>query len=299
MPAFKKSFFYLLIFNAFILINSCSEKQINNIKNELTSTNIKVDTSKNITDTVNHISKQDSLLKIDSTENQEFVEDSTKNYVYLTFDDGPFKGSININKIISEENIKATVFIVGMNAFTPDLKQHIVDYQNNNLIELANHTYSHAHRNKFKKYYNHPEWVLEDVQKNDSLYKFSNRFVRLPGRNTWRLGNSTKNDFDKASKNSSNFLAENQYYILGWDYEWDKQSKKHPLLTNPEVIYNGIVNRLDRKLTFKDRHLVLLMHDDMFNDEADAEKLRTLIKLIKNNENIILEFASNYPISLS
>lgn len=224
--------------------------------------------------------------------------DSTKQYVYLTFDDGPFKGSQKINKIIQEEQVKATVFVVGMNAYTDKLQQYLKDYEDNDWIEVSNHTFSHANRNKFKQYYDNPEMVLSDVIKNDSAYNFKNRFVRLPGRNVWRLGDHKKNDYDNGSKISSDYLAQNQYFVFGWDYEWNKISKKKSL-NNTSEIYDGIVKRLNNKETFKEKHLVILMHDDMFDNDDDAEQLRALIKMIKNNKNIVFEVASNYPISLS
>lgn len=276
-----------------ISLISCNDnvkKQIKSTYNQIVHTN-----QNNDNDTL--ITNVDSINKLNINQDK-IIIDSTKQYVYLTFDDGPYKGSEKINKIIKEENVKATVFIVGMNAFTDKLKQNLKEYENNDLIEISNHTYSHANRNKFKEYYNNPDWVLNDVRKNDSIYKFDNRFVRLPGRNVWRLGSMNKDDFDKASKKSSDLLAQNQYYVFGWDYEWNKISKKHPL-SNPEDIYKGIVSRLDNKKTFLDKHLVILMHDDMFNNDEDAEKLRLLIRLIKANKNIIFEVASNYPISLS
>ena len=255
---------------------------------------------------VNSFTPQDSLksedtfidsLQIATNVNQSNI-DSTKNYVYLTFDDGPYKGSEKINKIIKEEQVKATVFIVGMNAYTKTLQQYLKDYEENDFIEISNHTYSHANRNKFKAYYDNPQMVLNDVRRNDSVYHFKNRFVRLPGRNVWRLGNDIKNDYDKGSRHSSDFLAQNQYYILGWDYEWNKTNKNNPL-KNPQDIYDGIVKRLEKKETFKEKHLVILMHDDMFDNNEDAEQLRQLIRLIKSNKNIIFETASNYPVSLS
>ena len=223
--------------------------------------------------------------------------DSTKKYIYLTFDDGPYKGSKQINQITKDENIKATVFIVGLNAYTKNLKQLINDYNHNDLIEVSNHTYSHANRNKFKGYYSNPEQVLADVIKNDTFFNLTSKFVRLPGRNTWRVGETKKNDYDTGSKNTSDLLANNNYYILGWDYEWNKISKNHPL-DHPEKIYNGIMYRLNNNLTLTKNHLVLLMHDDMFDKDSNAEKLRALIKMLQNDPDIIFETASNYPIKL-
>jgi len=247
----------------------------------------------------NTIVTKDTLpLNIESIEEKEIIKpeiDSTKKYIYLTFDDGPYKGSKQINQIVKDENIKVTAFIVGLNAYTENLKQLIEDYKNNDLVELTNHTYSHANRNKFKQYYSNPNSLLEDVQKNETFYNLSNKYVRLPGRNTWRMGVLSKNDADKASRIASDLLADNNYYIMGWDYEWNKINKNHPL-TDPEIIYNGINYRLNNNKTMKKNHLVLLMHDDMFDKDTDAEKLRELIKKLKNNPDIIFEFASNYPL---
>ena len=46
-------------------------------------------------------------------------------------------------------------------------------------------------------------------------------------------------------------------------------------------------------------HLVILMHDDMFNSDNNAEKLRQLIVLLKNNKKIVIEGISNYPTKVS
>ncbi len=41
------------------------------------------------------------------------------------------------------------------------------------------------------------------------------------------------------------------------------------------------------------------MHDDMFNDDHNAEKLRQLIVMWKSNPKIVIEGISNYPIKVS
>ena len=246
------------------------------------------------TDTLNHLS--DTIAKND---NQNPI-DSTKQYVYLTFDDGPYKGSKNINKILTEENVKGTVFLVGYNAFTKDLKQYVEDYKQNPNVEIANHTFSHA-RNKYKRFYGNPEGVYEDIRKNEVVLDIHSRWVRLPARNTWRLGNKKKNDPVKNAIPAADLIAKNQYYIYGWDYEWERSAKKSKThdLAAPERIYEGIVHRLDQNKTYEKNHLVILMHDDMFNSDMNAEKLRQLIVLLKNNPKIVIEGISNYPTTVS
>lgn len=223
--------------------------------------------------------------------------DSTKQYVYLTFDDGPYQGSKKINQIIQEEDIKATVFLVGFNAYTKDLNQYVEDYKQNKNLEIANHTFSHA-KNHYTKYYSDPASVLKDIKKNEELLKIDNRLVRLPGRNVWRLANRKKDDFDVQSRITADLIADNQYIIYGWDYEWVRSHAKAPL-SPPRSIYDGIITRLENDSTFERNHLVILMHDDMFNKEEDAQKLRELIGLLKENKKIVFQVISKYPSKLS
>ena len=268
------------------LTNSTAPKEILQDENDSLYT-VKLDTLS---------SKHDTIVK---STNQNPI-DSTKQYVYLTFDDGPYKGSKNINKVLTEENVKGTVFLVGYNAFTKDLKQYVEDYKQNPNVEIANHTFSHA-RNKYKRFYGNPEGVYEDIRKNEVVLDIHSRWVRLPARNTWRLGNKKKNDPVKNAIPAADLIAKNQYYIYGWDYEWEKKKKKSKThdLAAPERIYEGIVHRLDQNKTYEKNHLVILMHDDMFNSDMNAEKLRQLIVLLKNNPKIVIEGISNYPTTVS
>lgn len=280
----------------FIFIFSCKNEN-SSIHNQSNSDSVAKEILQDDNDTIYSV-KIDSLSeKLDTlvkNESQNII-DSTKQYVYLTFDDGPYKGSKNINKILKEENVKGTVFLVGFNAFTKDLKQHVEDYKLNPNVDIANHTYSHA-RNKYKSFYSMPEEVFEDIRKNEVVLDIHSRWVRLPARNVWRLNNKTKGDVLKDANLAADIIAKKQYYIYGWDYEWNR-NKEH--LENPEKIYEGIVHRLDNHRTFEKNHLVILMHDDMFNNDNDAEKLRKLISLLKNNKKFVIEGISNYPVRIS
>lgn len=248
-------------------------------------------------DSVYTVKVDSSALQLNTIEKEEKQNpiDSTKQYVYLTFDDGPYKGSKNINKILTEENVKGTVFLVGFNAFTKELKQNVEDYKANPNVEIANHTFSHA-RNKYKAFYSMPEQVYEDIRKNEVVLDIHSRWVRLPARNTWRINKRKKDDPMKNAIPAADLLAKNQYYIYGWDYEWNRNKNG---LTEPETIYKGIVYRLNDNKTFEKNHLVILMHDDMFNSDIEAEKLRQLIVLLKQNPKIVIEGISGYPTRIS
>ncbi|GGF09856.1 Peptidoglycan/xylan/chitin deacetylase, PgdA/CDA1 family [Chishuiella changwenlii] len=288
---YKTTFLFSLLFLAF----SC--------KNENSSTQdaSKDDTPKEIlqdeNDTIYSVKLDTLSEKLDTLvkNEQENTIDSTKQYVYLTFDDGPYKGSKNINKILKEENVRGTVFLVGYNAFTKELKEHVEDYKLNPNVDIANHTFSHA-RNKYKSFYSMPEQVFEDIRKNEVVLDIHSRWVRLPARNVWRLNNRKKGDVLKDANVAADIIAKKQYYIYGWDYEWNRNAEH---LDNPEKIYEGIIHRLDQNKTFEKNHLVILMHDDMFNSDNNAEKLRKLITLLKNNKKLVIEGISNYPVRIS
>lgn len=75
--------------------------------------------------------------------------DPTKPMIALTFDDGPHKGTTNrILKILSENNARATFFVLGSNIENNEelIKQAI--FQGN---EIGNHTYSHRQLTKLSK----------------------------------------------------------------------------------------------------------------------------------------------------
>ncbi|MFV0232753.1 polysaccharide deacetylase family protein [Empedobacter falsenii] len=281
---------------AFLLVIFSCKNENHSVQNQ-TSISEPKEILQDEVDSIYTVKIDSSLLQLDTIVKAEKLQkvDSTKQYVYLTFDDGPYKGSKNINKILTEENVKGTVFLVGFNAFTKDLKQNVEDYKANPNVEIANHTFSHA-RNKYKTFYSIPEQVYEDIRKNEVVLDIHSRWVRLPARNTWRLNKRKKDDPMKNAIPAADLLAKNQYYIYGWDYEWNRNQEG---LATPENIYKGIVNRLDQNKTFEKNHLVILMHDDMFNSDTNAEKLRQLIVLLKQNPKIVIEGISGYPIRIS
>lgn len=281
---------------AFLLVIFSCKNENHSVQNQ-TSISEPKEILQDDVDSIYTVKIDSSLLQLDTIVKAEKLQkvDSTKQYVYLTFDDGPYKGSKNINKILTEENVKGTVFLVGFNAFTKDLKQNVEDYKANPNVEIANHTFSHA-RNKYNTFYSIPEQVYEDIRKNEVVLDIHSRWVRLPARNTWRLNKRKRDDPMKNAIPTADLIAKNQYYIYGWDYEWNRNQEG---LTSPENIYNGIVNRLDQNKTFEKNHLVILMHDDMFNSDTNAEKLRQLIVLLKQNPKIVIEGISGYPIRIS
>lgn len=243
-----------------------------------------------------------NLQKIDSTtitaEQPKKKElDSNKYYVYLTFDDGPLKGSKNINKILLEEKVQGTAFIIGKHYTNSnnDMKKLLDDYKANPYVEVANHSFSHAY-NRYSMFYAKPNMVVEDIIKNDSILKFETKSVRFPGRNLWYSGEYKFNPDKKDAEVAGKLLTEQGYSFYGWDIEWHRS--KRTGITPAQTLYNEMIKHLEEGKTYKKNHIVLLTHDDMFEKNSEAEKLSELIRLLKQNGNVEFAIVSEYPFHL-
>ncbi|MCW3111182.1 MAG: hypothetical protein JWQ09_5688, partial [Segetibacter sp.] len=193
--------------------------------------------------------------------------ESGRQHIYLTFDDGPLKGSENVDSVILEEQLQVSMFIVGKHAQQSEqLTNYLKRYQENPFVEVCNHSYSHA-SGRYKEFYSRPSKVLADVQKNESLLKLQFKIVRLPGRNMWRIGNRRKNDIVSGSV-AADLLAKNGYKVYGWDLEWQHNPGDSTPIQSVAEMEKKIMRLLDSRGTFTRNHLVLLMHDQMFQTKT-------------------------------
>ena len=66
-------------------------------------------------------------------------------HLYLTFDDGPLRGSEHIDDAIKTEKIKINVFVIGSHVQASSGKGAFYRlYEVNPFIEIGNHGYTHA-----------------------------------------------------------------------------------------------------------------------------------------------------------
>ena len=93
-----------------------------------------------------------------------------KKKIYLTFDDGPNRGTQKVLHIMQEEAVPVSFFIVGEHVFASVGQQQTWDsLRMATQIELCNHSFSHAH-NRYRKFYNEPDSVVSDFKRSaDSL----------------------------------------------------------------------------------------------------------------------------------
>jgi len=218
-----------------------------------------------------------------------------KKKIYLTFDDGPNKGTRNVLDIVKDENIPVTFFIVGEHVFASVKQNNTWDsLQMAKQIEICNHSYTHAWHNKFEKFYESPDSVVSDFQRAQDSLDLKNNIVRTPGRNAWRIDSLQFTDLKK-SKAAVDSLQKAGFIVMGWDLEWHYDHKELTVKNSADDLLKQIDSVFNNKRTKSPEHLVLLAHDQVYGKTKDSAELRQLIQKLKLKEEYELSIATNYP----
>ncbi len=214
--------------------------------------------------------------------------------IYLTFDDGPNKGSSKVIDIIKEEQVAATMFVVGEHVYGSGEQKAVWDsMQNSNLIEIANHSYTHAFHNKFANYYSNPTATANDFKRCEDSLHFTTNIARTPGRNIWRTGGVTSTDI-KTSTAAADTVKQRGFILMGWDLEW-RFTNDHHLVQTDSLLITQIEKMFEKNETKTSGHLVLLMHDRTFLRTNDSASLHCLIKELKKKDLYDFEVVDKYP----
>jgi len=218
-----------------------------------------------------------------------------KKKIYLTFDDGPNRGTQKVLHIMQEEAVPVTFFIVGEHVFASVGQQQTWDsLKMAKQIELCNHSYTHAEHNHFEAYYNQPDSVVNDFKRSQDSLQLDNNVCRTPGRNTWRIDTLQYTDLKK-SRNAVDSLQKAGFAIMGWDLEWHYNPKDLSLQNTADDLMRQIDSVFAHHKTRVPERLVLLAHDQVYADANDSIELHNFIRLLKLNEDYELELVSNYP----
>jgi len=217
-----------------------------------------------------------------------------KRTIYLTFDDGPNRGTEKVMDIINAEQIPASMFIIGEHVYGSKEQTAIYDsLLNNRLFELANHSYTHAFHNNYQRYYSNPDSVVSDFTRcRDSLHLNSN-IVRTPGRNTWRTETVNSTDLRNTIA-AADSLYSNGYKAIGWDLEWHFTNDQH-IVQSDSMLVKQVDSVFIHNRTKTPGQLVLLAHDRAFYSSADSASLHRFIIRMKETDEYDFETVSKYP----
>lgn len=218
-----------------------------------------------------------------------------KKKIYLTFDDGPNKGTRKVLSIVQQEQVPVTFFIIGEHVFASTTQHATWDsLKMADSIELCNHSFTHAGHNHYERFYQHPDSVIKDFRRCHDSLQLDNSIVRTPGRNIWRVDTLTFTDLKKSAV-AADSLQQAGFTIMGWDLEWHYDHKTFTLKNRSECVLEEIDSLFAHNKTRTPDHLVLLAHDQVYDDSDDSCELHELIKRLKSREEYELVVASKYP----
>jgi len=222
------------------------------------------------------------------------VPKKKKKTIYLTFDDGPNKGTKKMMHIVEQEQVPVTVFIIGQHVYGSKEQSATFDsLVACKYIEIANHSFTHAFQNKFSRFYTVPDSALKDfIRCADSLHLTAN-IIRTPGRNIWRTATISSTDIT-TSKPAADSLYQQGFTEVGWDLEWHFDNALKLTNTGDELL-RQLDSLFTNGKTKTPDHLVLLAHDQVYEDAADSCELHQFIKKLKAKDEYNFEMVSKYP----
>ena len=219
--------------------------------------------------------------------------DPDKRVIYLTFDDGPNQGTENLLKILDKRNVCATAFLVGKHAYgSTKQKNDFKLLKDSPLIELANHSFTHAH-NKYTDFYKSADAVVQDFNIAKDSLKLHDKIARTPGRNIWRLNNINVTDI-KSSTAAADGLKRAGYKVIGWDLEW-RPTHKMTLKGSHEAMLKKVDSIFLNDLEKTSRHLVFLTHDQYLRDTDSINELDLFIEKLQKSNKFVFRKISQYP----
>jgi peptidoglycan/xylan/chitin deacetylase (PgdA/CDA1 family) len=195
-----------------------------------------------------------------------------KKGVFLTFDDGPSKNTLEILNILKENNIKATFFVVGRSA---EHNPEIIRKLKENGMCILSHSYSHDYR-----IYKGLDSYEEDLNKcNNTLASLLGEevlpIIRFPG-------GSTNSIWSKAVKwKIKDFLRRNNISYIDWNVS---SADAAQVIVPMNSIKDNVINQCKNK-----KLAVVLMHDAPVK-VTTVEALPQIIKELKGNGNVFRSF---------
>jgi peptidoglycan/xylan/chitin deacetylase (PgdA/CDA1 family) len=239
---------------------------------------------------IDSIKKVDTIKVITSTS---INYDTTKKYIYLTFDDGPQNGTLTCFELCKKLGVKATFFMVGQHASSPNLKQIVKNIKNSypNIL-LANHSTTHAN-GRYHYFYNHEVMASEDFYKAQQTLEVPFKIIRLPGNTSWVT--NIKLRANKETKPVCKILDSVGYNVIGWDVEWNFNHENANPVESPAKLARIVAKTLENNEMNTKNHLVILTHDRMFRNPNYTDSLAKFIGLLKENKNYVFETVDHYP----
>lgn len=194
--------------------------------------------------------------------------------VFLTFDDGPSENTSNILKILKEENVHATFFVLGSQLKNNPENQKLLKDEIDSGNAIANHTFSHDYHKLYPGNSVNVKVFMNEINENNEQMKnilgpnFNARVLRMPGGYMSRVYYH-----DPHLKQLNEALRKEGIMSIDWDAETgDAESNTYSV--------DHLVSRA-RFYMEREDHVVLLMHDAAAK-KSTVKALPQIIKMFKD-----------------
>jgi peptidoglycan/xylan/chitin deacetylase (PgdA/CDA1 family) len=192
--------------------------------------------------------------------------------IFLTFDDGPSENTDKVVKILKNEGVYGTFFVLGDSLEAEDSDKRLINTIKSGNA-LANHTYSHDYKKLYTNGHVNIDAFIGEILKTNEMMKnilgtdFECNVIRLPG------GYMTREYYkDKNLKALDDVLRSKGLIQLDWTSEnGDGVTKKESLEKMLLRVYEQ---------TEEQKNIVLLMHDSK-GKELTLEALPYIINHFK------------------
>lgn len=245
---------------------------------------------------IDSIAKSDTLQNSENTKTKKhFKKKSRKKKLYLTFDDGPNKGTKNVLTIVQDEEVPVSFFLIGEHVYASHTQHALWDSLHAATdVEICNHSFTHAWNNSYGKFYKYPDSVIADFKRNRDSLSLTNNIVRTPGRNIWRIDSLNFTDL-KSTIIAADSLSNAGFNLLGWDVEWHYNPKTLSVSSTADEVLNNIDSAFKYNRTKQKDHLVLLAHDQVYRKSDDSMQLRLFLQKLKLKDEYEFSVVTSYP----
>lgn len=201
--------------------------------------------------------------------------------IFFTFDDGPYETTPQLTSLLSQLKLKSSFFIVGSQIdYSQEYDSIFKATRGDKHFKIYNHTYSHAvTKGRIHHYYSRPERVWEDISRNKEYILTGGTITRLPGKNTWKIGDYVRNPDYGTSKLIAYLDKEKkEEAIVGWDVEW---KLKHSLsLSEVDSLVKEIATIISKD-TSRKKEIVVLSHDYLYRIDSSLQNFTYFVNKLK------------------
>ncbi len=238
------------------------------------------------------------LVDTNKETNPTKIVDSTKQQIYLTFDDGPTVGSLRLYQYLLKNEIPVTLYLVGKHyEAMPGLKKMLDSLRQKPYIVFANHSFSHGYNDRYVKFYNDIPGVINDYTTAQQVLGITSNIARCAGRNVWRTPSYNANDSiaEKGPVGAMDSLYARGYNFTGWDIVWSYNYKTFKNTRDVNNVLQRTQKSLDSSYSRIKNHVVILGHDQQYADDEDFKQLTNFIDSLKANPKYQLATMDMYP----